>query len=450
MKVGNVYGKHGTCWSTDSAIFSYDESACFFSFISKYYRGGKKATTKRILTILAPETPVAIPAVSKADLKPQSPAPLLLLLTHERRDEQQQQLPQQQPQPRREGLDSHRQPLSVPPVVSPPAQISPSPQPPAGPAKVVDCDGNTELTYACASGELATAIRLVRAGSNINTANRFGDNPLIYACAHSHPRVAAFLLSNGANPRVRNRDAETPLHYAALVGDDLCAQLLIEHGAEVDCQGFAKFTPLHNAVWRRHPIVVSRLLHSGANPNAATADGHTTLHLACASPPDGTPAGLDIIAPLLASNADIRIPDAKEGALPVHLYARAAQPKELEVLLRAYNAVVEGLKTSIATVDRNGQSVLHYAAAAGNASAVALLISWPRDRWPGVSVEARTFPSGGSRTALHLAAASKSVDAVRLLVEQGHADHNARDADNKLPADYSATPEVFRYLSSLH
>jgi ankyrin repeat protein len=255
------------------------------------------------------------------------------------------------------------------------------------------------------------------------------------------------LLARGADPKVRNTDGETALHYAALAGDERSVQLLITAGADVRAAGCGKFTPLHNAVWRRHKAAATHLLNAGADPNAQTADGHTCLHLACLpSSASGAPASFDLIALLLSFDADVRIKELADGALPAHLLARAAPTRDLDVFLRAC-AQVEVALGPIGPLDDKGQTVLHHAAAWGNARAVELLLTWPRDMWPYVRVGQCTTAAG--KTELHLAAASNSLECVKLLVEKGNVRADVPDADGKLPIDYSSTPAILQYLSQL-
>jgi len=65
-------------------------------------------------------------------------------------------------------------------------------------------------------GEIAT--RLIRAGANVNTAQRHGWTPLHTAAHHGDAALVAELLAAGADTGARNDDGRTPADIAAEAG----------------------------------------------------------------------------------------------------------------------------------------------------------------------------------------------------------------------------------------
>lgn len=290
---------------------------------------------------------------------------------------------------------------------------------------------------------------LLRASCDVNAGNEQGDTALHHACAMQRTDAVAVLLAKGANPRQANADLETPLHFAALSGDEASVRLLLAHGASSLQLAAGGVSALHNAVWKRHRAVSELLLSAGADPNAATADGHTPLHFACVpSSRSDTACSFGLLKLLLQFGADVQARDCT-GSLPIHFYVRCAPPRELEVLLRACGASetrAGGVQRALQTNDGAGNSLLHLACRFANVAAVDLLLKWPKNAWPRLSVD--SCNASGS-TALHEAAASGKVETVQMLKQQSPRSIFMRDGLGRLPIDVAANADVAAVLSRI-
>jgi ankyrin repeat protein len=151
------------------------------------------------------------------------------------------------------------------------------------------------------------------------------------------------------------------------------------------------------------------LLRSGANVNAADADGTTPLHWAVRND------DIDMVRLLLRRGARVRVAN-RYGATPLSLAALNGSAGMITVLLAAGadpNSVVS-----------KGQTVLMTAARTGNPAAVKVLLDH------GARVDAREAELG--ETALIWAASENHADVVRLLIAHG-ADVNERTTRLSFP-----------------
>jgi len=124
----------------------------------------------------------------------------------------------------------------------------------ATPLKIASCYGNKDVVQI-----------LVKAGADVNKADKKGHTPLQSATSFGRNDIAEMLLDYGADPKRADEDGLAPLHKAA--GDDNCGlvKLLIERGAEVNmCTRFG-LTPLNYAKMFKRRRVVKLLIDRGAN-----------------------------------------------------------------------------------------------------------------------------------------------------------------------------------------
>ena len=95
-------------------------------------------------------------------------------------------------------------------------------------------DGNVTalmLSVDMAFGDPDIALRLIRAGADVQAADTNGDTALIVATTESSLEVVKALLEKGANPNAKGLGGETALHYAAMNAMLDQAKLLLEHRA---------------------------------------------------------------------------------------------------------------------------------------------------------------------------------------------------------------------------
>uniref|UniRef100_A0ABD2WWG8 Uncharacterized protein n=1 Tax=Trichogramma kaykai TaxID=54128 RepID=A0ABD2WWG8_9HYME len=121
----------------------------------------------------------------------------------------------------------------------------------------------------------------------VNTKNKWGNTPLHLALFKGHGKLAKVLLKNGADPNILDSKGLRPLHYLFVNSyeDDFLELFFELSGRELrlqlkarDCLGCS---PLHWAVISGSKKMFELLLKNGADPNLASKNGDTPLHLIC-------------------------------------------------------------------------------------------------------------------------------------------------------------------------
>lgn len=116
-------------------------------------------------------------------------------------------------------------------------------------------------------GPLATL--LLRAGAEVDAANRDASTPLHYAACHNNPGAARVLLAAGAAREVRCRGHQTtPLLMAVITGSQEAAAVLVEAGADLNAMDDKGMTPLLHALMGAG---AARLRGTGGGPGSGGA-----------------------------------------------------------------------------------------------------------------------------------------------------------------------------------
>ncbi len=222
-----------------------------------------------------------------------------------------------------------------------------------------DDDGLTPLILAAYAGQIGTIEWLLEHGADPNIQNDDRETCLISGMAPKNAdEVIPILLKAGANPNLRDTMNRTPLIWAAVLGHTGAAQALIAAGTDLSIRDEGNASALTGAVISGHLEVVDALLAAG----------------------DKTDLGQ---AAMIAMN------DGKT-----------------ELLLKLVDG---GLSPDYAEGDRN-MSLLHYAAALGNAKATQELLK--RGAKPDPVDILLTAPLG-------LAASGGHVDVLKALLAGG-------------------------------
>ncbi|WP_159591791.1 ankyrin repeat domain-containing protein [Hydrogenophaga sp. BPS33] len=242
-----------------------------------------------------------------------------------------------------------------------------------------DAMGATPFMAAIQQGQCAVAELLRHLGADLHGAMQDGTRPLHHACRNPDTRVLEWLLAQpGLDPNLTDFEGYAPLHEAILEGRDGVVAALLAH-ADIDIESAlaSGATPFLLALEHQQMGIANQLWVAGACPTQPTKDGVTPLHQACTHP--------------TAQMA---------RALLEH-------PEILEVHGQACD-----MPTVLNQTTKKGETLLHWAARAGNAELVALLLGQP-----GI------HPNGADErgwTPLHVAARAGRDDIVGLLL--GHAD----------------------------
>ncbi|MEO8052741.1 MAG: ankyrin repeat domain-containing protein [Acidobacteriota bacterium] len=285
-------------------------------------------------------------------------------------------------------------------------------------------DGATALAWAVFLDLQNTALKLIDAGANVNTAGDYGETPLTLALANGNATLSARLLKGGADPKATRWNGETTLLIASGAGSVAEVKLLLEVGLDVNATEPEKGqNALMWAAAEGHPDVVDLLIQKGANVNAASKSGFTPVVFATMKNDRAS------VQRLIQAGADpnYALPDKDKTEALIVAGAYSSDEAALALLDGGANPNV---------TDRKGQTPLHVAAQAGSLELVRKLVS------KGANLNARTEKTkgmpggyfrglGGEQTPLLLAAKFNRVDVMRALIEAG--------ADTKLKAQDGTT-----------
>lgn len=238
-------------------------------------------------------------------------------------------------------------------------------------ATVVQRDGHTAYSLACAKQDAQMAAMLDAAGVKRRLYRHLGYSPLYMAASvgdtqavaqllrfrHSSFNRGARLISKEASPvavavrsgslaTVRllldNRmdvnqpgiDGNTPLYNAVCLGDFAMVKLLVEKGARVDEKNRKGNSALHQAAVKGWLQIASYLLARGAVVDAINAEGNTPLHRAVLYNQIG------IVALLLRHQADLG--KCNHAGETVGDLAERLKQKEMMKLCHAHESCAVG------------------------------------------------------------------------------------------------------------
>ena len=150
------------------------------------------------------------------------------------------------------------------------------PAQPSQPAAVIESDGTTPLHRAVERGDLATVDALIRQGTDVKSATRYGVTPLSLAASNSHTAIIQRLLTAGADPNTALPEGETVLMTASATGNVAAVKLLLAQGANVNTvENWKGQTALMWAAAGNHAAVVRQLISAGADFRAASKSKFT-------------------------------------------------------------------------------------------------------------------------------------------------------------------------------
>jgi ankyrin repeat protein len=125
--------------------------------------------------------------------------------------------------------------------------------------------GSPELFVAIRNGDHAQVSKLLRAGTDVNSADSDGTTALMHSVIESDARMMKLLIDGGANVNAKNASDSTALMYAAT--NLAKTRLLLDAGADVKATGKRGATPMSVAVTADGSTPVLKLLIAkGAQP----------------------------------------------------------------------------------------------------------------------------------------------------------------------------------------
>lgn len=296
----------------------------------------------------------------------------------------------------------------------------------------VDCnlqnqDGYTALHICSSAGNLDFIEALFSCAEFLskNVKNKYGLNALHLASSNGHTQVVQYLIDQGVE-YIRDEDQDFPMHLAARSGHTETVVVLLHYQHQsIDEQGYFKRTPLINAVLGGHTACVKLLLEYRAEPNIADDLNNSPLHIACLSKHN------EIADLLFDTSTDIRAVNRFDET--ILNYAAAAGNREMVIKLLGRNC--DGLAASWSGVTPFSQAVL-----ADDPELVVLFQNYGFDG-------SLQFDNDGLNCA-HLAAKNGNLQMLEKFIAAG-ADPSARDSTGHNALYYAAAnghSDVIRYL----
>lgn len=140
-----------------------------------------------------------------------------------------------------------------------------------------DTDGKSPLHAAAAQGYARIAQILLDKGAGIEMRDSDNQTPLYVAAGQGHETVSTLLLDRGANVESKNKDDRTALHAASMSGNANVVKALISRGANLESKTMTGDVPLHDASLNGNLEVVKLFLEKGVSPDIADNEGETPL-----------------------------------------------------------------------------------------------------------------------------------------------------------------------------
>ena len=150
-----------------------------------------------------------------------------------------------------------------------------------------NCQGDEGYTYlhfaVIANCSKETLQVLVDNGAHVNAASKTNQTALFIACNQGDTDAMNTLLQARADPNIccnfPGAEGCTCLQIAVDAGcNKETLQALVDNGADVNAANKKNQTALIVACLKRYVSAINILLHAGADPNIADADGNTCLH----------------------------------------------------------------------------------------------------------------------------------------------------------------------------
>ncbi|XP_069769680.1 inversin isoform X3 [Narcine bancroftii] len=293
----------------------------------------------------------------------------------------------------------------------------------------------SQLHAAAVNGDKCALHKLIAANPDLkDTEDQFGRTPLMYCVLADRLDCAEALLKAGANVNKADRSQRTALHLAAQKGNYRFMKLLLGRRANWMQKDLEEMTPLHLATRHKNPKCLALLLKCMAPGEVDTQDRNkqTALHWSAYY---NHPEHVKL---LIKHDSNIGIPDI-EGKIPLHW---AASNKDTTAI-HTVKCILEAAPTEslLNWQDYEGRTPLHFAVAEGNEAVVDVLTLYE-----GCNI---TSYDNLFRTPLHWAALLGHAKIGYLLLERNKSGTIPSDSQGATPLHYAAqsnfgeTVEVF-------
>ncbi|XP_072365021.1 inversin isoform X1 [Scyliorhinus torazame] len=262
--------------------------------------------------------------------------------------------------------------------------------------------GRTPLMYCVLADRLDCADALIKAGVDVNKADRSQRTALHLAAQKGNYRFMKLLLSRHANWMQKDLEEMTPLHLATRHKSPKCLALLLKFMApgEVDTQDKNKQTALHWSAYYNHPEHVKLLIKHDSNIGIPDIEGKIPLHWAASNKDTTAIHTVKCILEAAPTESLLNWQDY-EGRTPLHFAVADGNDAVVDVL-----TLYEGC--NITSYDNLFRTPLHWAALLGHAQIGHLLLERNKSG---------TIPSDSQgATPLHYAAQSNFAETVEVFL----------------------------------
>ncbi len=143
----------------------------------------------------------------------------------------------------------------------------------------LDLKGNPMLIVAIRDkSPKVTDLLLSNPSTNVNLANKSGENPLMMAAFDGDLSTVKMLVLD--KKALVNKTGWAPIHYAATNGHLPIVQFLMAHGAQVNALSPSETTPLMMAIGSGNDQLIKYLLDNGADLSMRNHEGYTAIDVA--------------------------------------------------------------------------------------------------------------------------------------------------------------------------
>jgi ankyrin repeat protein len=271
---------------------------------------------------------------------------------------------------------------------------------------IADSTGKTPVLMAAEKGNLTAVKTLIDRGSDVKKADASGQTVLHYLAGQRGKAVVQMIpeiIAKGGQVNAKSASGATPAGMAVAGGNTAVFAALLESGIDKDGLELNSLPLAVFAYEKRQKEIAKTLLEKGADVKKTGSLGETMLH-AVAAQDDWQFANF-----VLGYNPDLNARD-DTGRTPL---LSAIDKSAIRV---AGLLIEKGADVNVK--DRQGQTSLHYLAAARNATGL-----MAKAQAAGIKVDAK---DNSGRTPLAIAVESNRVDNVEYLLNMG-ADVNGTD-----------------------
>jgi ankyrin repeat protein len=287
-----------------------------------------------------------------------------------------------------------------------------------------DSGGYTALSIAAITGQTEMVQDLLGTGKiEVDHVDEYGRSALYFAAERGYTDIVRDLLQKHANPDLPDSDGNTALMQAVDQEHIDLVETMLGHHPNLQWRNSNGCYLLHLISEKDWPELVRTLVKQGADPNKTDNDGLTPLHYAARS-------GCDKVVKMLLEEGADGAKEDSSGMTPEQ-FAAAYGCIEVVKTLRGSEAVPEERTPPIWRLAKEGRTDVIKSAIEASKEDLS-----------------ETEPVT-ENSALHCAVQNDQVEIVRMLLEDGRMDPNARNRDLCTPLLFAAEREDLAVVEEL-